>query len=366
MDCVEELVGRCVTIDGVMLEDDEFLGGHLAAGGGVVHLKHVHQCKPEFRQVILGETGITLCQVGGDVAIHAVQRIGNDELVSERAGVAALLVLVLFAFLLIGLNLPGDAQLDGLNGVDAVGAGHLDGTAHTGTIQPIFGEAGHYGAEGADIIEVVAHEAGQLSLDIRGVCLRHLLVFLDADGREGLFVFCVQIGVVLDVEPVSGLTVHHGVDEVPDFALDTDIRDNTQQGFRVDTRRVAGVRVAVGIAVADIEEFAPVIAMLNDIANLVDGGRVVAGAHDELQEVLEAEFNHFIFCHDVVFLSLSDFRSVFGFDGRCDCLIFVFSLCVRLCLFDEALIALVVVTQLKRTLLLYAESSGILCVQLGH
>ena len=66
---------------------------------------------------------------------------------------------------------------------------------------------------------------------------------------------------VLDIDSPRGLLAHSRLHIVADLALDADICRQAITGFDVDSGHVAGVRVAVGIAVFHIEQdhkFVPV------------------------------------------------------------------------------------------------------------
>ncbi|MNG29245.1 hypothetical protein D3C84_1146410 [compost metagenome] len=69
----------------------------------------------------------------------------------------------------------------------------------------------------------------------------------------------VQHRLFLHVDDIArlGLAVGIGLFQrhvVADLALEADIRDQPLVGFRIETRQVAGVRVAVRVAVGDIEQ----------------------------------------------------------------------------------------------------------------
>ena len=66
----------------------------------------------------------------------------------------------------------------------------------------------------------------------------------------------------IDVEALGRLTVlpARHEDVVAHLALDADISDQSVHGFGVDARQVAGVRVAVGVAVGHVEQQHEVVA----------------------------------------------------------------------------------------------------------
>ena len=71
----------------------------------------------------------------------------------------------------------------------------------------------------------------------------------------------VEVGGVLHEDGVGHLVVAGDLDVVADAALDRHIRDQTQHGLRIQARSVAGVRVAIGVAVLAIEEEEELVAV---------------------------------------------------------------------------------------------------------
>jgi len=82
-------------------------------------------------------------------------------------------------------------------------------------------------------------------------------------------VLLVQDGALLDVDVVLvafclfGVVWFHGRHVVADFALQADVGDQSLVGFRVDARQVAGVGIAVGVAVSHVEEEDEIIAVFD-------------------------------------------------------------------------------------------------------
>src|SRR5690606_4848146 len=66
----------------VVLEDEELLARHLAAGGRAVVLEHVHERRPEKVEVRGIEAGL-LGEEGVDKAVAAVQAVGDDLLAAH-------------------------------------------------------------------------------------------------------------------------------------------------------------------------------------------------------------------------------------------------------------------------------------------
>ena len=70
-------------------------------------------------------------------------------------------------------------------------------------------------------------------------------------------------------EYVVALIVPTQIDVVPDFALQRHIRDQALVRFRIQPRHVAGVRVAIRVAVADVEEIDEVVAVCQGFAHVL-------------------------------------------------------------------------------------------------
>jgi hypothetical protein len=72
-----------------------------------------------------------------------------------------------------------------------------------------------------------------------------------------------QDGFFADVDLVWRRLSLGQFDIIPDLALEADIRNQSAARFRVQPGQVAGVRVAVGVTVHDIEEVDEIITILN-------------------------------------------------------------------------------------------------------
>ena len=81
-----------------------------------------------------------------------------------------------------------------------------------------------------------------------------------------------QVGFPLDVYLVPGLVLAGGVHPVPDLALQGNVGDQALGGLGVHSGQVAGVGVAVGIAVLDVEEQHEVVAAFSIGMGLRCGG----------------------------------------------------------------------------------------------
>ena len=115
----------------------------------------------------------------------------------------------------------------------------------------------HHRPKGADIPEVGAHPSGKVPrLDavlrclLEVVCLRH---FWHHSSPRAL-VFDIEGRPFAHIDFVARLVRSRQSDVVADLALERDIGDETLVCLRIETRQVAGVGIAVGVAVDDVEE----------------------------------------------------------------------------------------------------------------
>ena len=67
----------------VMLEDNQFADGHHTARGRSVVFKHIQNCFPKERQIVLVKSGRFACQIGGYKALRAVKAIRHNILASK-------------------------------------------------------------------------------------------------------------------------------------------------------------------------------------------------------------------------------------------------------------------------------------------
>ena len=78
--------------------------------------------------------------------------------------------------------------------------------------------------------------------------------------------FCIatlQGNLILDVDAVAGIVLLDCFHIVADLALEADVGHQPVAGFGVDAGHVAGVRVAVGIAVLHIEQDDKIVAVFD-------------------------------------------------------------------------------------------------------
>ena len=126
----------------------------------MVVLEHIQDGLPEQLQVVLRKAGGFTGQIGGNIALGAVQGIGYDVFAAH------------FGALLFGVGLRGDGHTGdgdflGNDGVNGAGEVQLHRAAHLAAVQCAFHKGGHHGAEGADVVKVGAHEIPQLLIDAR-------------------------------------------------------------------------------------------------------------------------------------------------------------------------------------------------------
>ena len=65
----------------------------------------------------------------------------------------------------------------------------------------------------------------------------------------------------LNIDGVAGVAAFGDFGVVANFALEADVGDETLVRLGIETRQIAGVGVAVGVAVGDVEQKNEIIAM---------------------------------------------------------------------------------------------------------
>ena len=247
----------------VMLEDDQLPHCHFAPGGGVVVLEQVQDGFPQQFQVFFGEAGGLPCQVGGDIAFAAVEAVGDNVL---AAHFGALVLCVRFG----GDGHTGDGHFLGHHRFHAPGKAHLDGATNLAAVQCRLDEGGHDGAKGTDVIEIGAHPVPNVPIQVwifLLLCLHRL--FRHIQRRIGFCITAVQGHAVLNVDAIAGGVLLHRLHIVPNLPLQAHVSDQPQTRFRVYTGHIAGVRVAVGVAVFHVKENHKFISVLDRFAHLI-------------------------------------------------------------------------------------------------
>src|SRR5208282_2288320 len=150
-DAGEELVGASVAQGALVAEGDAGDGPHVGPRGRLVELEHLVEGALQQREVIIGETGAVGSgrEVGVDVAVNAVEGIGDGELAAHGA-VAALLLL---GFFFSRHGAASDGVLVSYDGMERSRQAELHGAAHLAAVDV----GRHDGAEGSHIEEVLAH-----------------------------------------------------------------------------------------------------------------------------------------------------------------------------------------------------------------
>ena len=98
---------------------------------------------------------------------------------------------------------PGDGDLLRKDGVHAAGKAQLNGTPHLTAVQSAFDKGGHDRAEGADVVEVTAHEVTDFAVQGRVVLFGGFQVLADPQIGQGFRVAALEGNLVFDVDPVT-------------------------------------------------------------------------------------------------------------------------------------------------------------------
>ena len=88
-------------------------------------------------------------------------------------------------------------------------------------------------------------------------------VRVETFGGVGELVLLVEHGFFADVDLAAGLLVLGELDEVADFSFEADVGDDAVASLGIDAREVAGIGIAVGIAVGGVEEEDEVVAVIH-------------------------------------------------------------------------------------------------------
>ncbi len=236
-----------------MFKDDEGARSHAAcrAGGGLIELKGVFEGLEKQFEIVFREA----CVVGKervDEAVAAVEAVGDGEFAAHGA--------FLLDVLLIGDGGAGDGMLAGDDGIDGAGEGDLHRAAHLAAIH----FRGHDGAEGADVVVVLAHPCGGSVFDFRF----HGFGRSFTDSFVGSFVLEVVDGSFGKIDALAVLSAASEGDEVADLALEADIGDESLAGFHVDAGQIACIGIAVGVGVLAVEEEEEVVAVVHRIKSV--------------------------------------------------------------------------------------------------
>ena len=178
---------------------------------------------------------------------------------------------------------PRDRVFECDDGIDRACESHLHRSAHLASVDC----SGHHGAKSPHVIEVLAHPCARLlnffsaAFTFFPGCLLlryrfgHFAVsdfgrWVEVQRRIRALMLQVQDGFLAHVDlvttlPIDGnglaLVVRQG-DKVSDLALERDVSDETMSGLGVQPRKIAGVRIAVRIAVLHVEQQHKVVAVI--------------------------------------------------------------------------------------------------------
>ena len=227
----------------------------------MIVLEHVDDSIPQKGEVVLRESRRFARQVRRNVALPAIERIGNHVL-AAHLGVAR------FGAFFGGLGYARDGDLLRNDRVDASSERQLHRTSHLAAVERVFHKRRHHRAERAHVVERRAHEVANLLVKLRIILLELLYVFrIDAKRFERASIVHVENGAILHVDVETGIVLLHRFDVVAHFALQAYVRDDAVSGFRVDARHIASIRVTVGVAVLDIEVDNEIVTVLDRIAH---------------------------------------------------------------------------------------------------
>src|SRR5699024_5816701 len=115
----------------------------------------------------------------------------------------------------------------------------------------------------ADVKKVLAHEIADLTVQRRVVFFGGFQVFVYAQIGQRLGVAALQRHLVLDVDAVTGGVLLGGLDIIADLAFEADVGHQAVAGLGVDAGHIAGIRVAVGVAVFDVEQNDKIVAVFD-------------------------------------------------------------------------------------------------------
>src|ERR1017187_398637 len=242
-----------------MLKVIQAAHNHFATGGGAVVLEHVEQCLEEQTKIGVGETG-AFSEGGRDVAFGRVEGVGDYVLVAHGA--------LLLCVFLLRHGATGDGDFQRGDGVERLTKGELDWAAHLAE-SGAFHHAvtgGQNAAEGTDIKELATKPIlGALSIRVArnfGVLL-YGLVF-------SFLLFRFDDGTLFDqdfevVGISSSASRRKQFDEVTHLPLEANVGNDAAIGIGIKTRQVAGIGVAIGVAVGDFKQEEEVVAVCQDV-----------------------------------------------------------------------------------------------------
>src|SRR5258708_16198434 len=254
---IEQGLGMGIAHRRGMFERDAPSTGHFPPSRGAVMLEHRTQALEQVSKIGLAEPG-SIRKLGVDEHMGTVERIRHDMLAAHRAVLRPLVALVTFLpvglLLLVGGSHASDGDFERQNRFNRARKSNLHRPAHLTGIDT----RAHYRAKGADIEEVVAHEFGKrpgllVALRIEFTVLRDLFG-VSANRLVGLAMAIVEDRALLHIDAVARLIALGELCIIANLALQRHIADQTFIGFGVHARQVAGVGIAVRIAIGHVEQ----------------------------------------------------------------------------------------------------------------
>lgn len=174
--------------------------------------------------------------------------------------------------LLLGVGLGGDGHtsdrdIPEQDGVHTAGKAQLNRAPHLAAVQSALDKGSHDGAEGADVIEIPAHEIPDPAIQLRIGFLRRFQVTLNLQIGQRLGIAALQRHLGLDINAIPGRVLLDGLHIVADLALQADVGHQSAAGFRVGAGHVADIGITVGIAVLHIKENHKIITLLDGLGH---------------------------------------------------------------------------------------------------
>ncbi len=184
-----------------------------------------------------------------------IETIGDGVLATH----GAVVTILLFCRGLGGNRHAGDGVFLSKDGINGAGKSELHRASHLAAVDA----RGHDGAKGAHIVEILAHPVARLIHLVTTLAFLRIPFkqFFRPDSNIGAFMLLVQNGFFLDVDFIGRLLFLHQPNIVAHFALEADIGDQPFAGLCIDAWQVAGIRIAVGVAVLHIEQQYEIVAV---------------------------------------------------------------------------------------------------------
>ena len=226
-----------------MLKHNQLTYSHITACRRTIIFKHIDNRLPQQRQIVFTEACHLACQISRNIAINAIQSIRHDILASH---LGALIFCILFR-----RNChSGNRNLLRHNRINAASKTKLHRTANLTTVQRRFHKSCHNCTKSTDIKEIFAHKLANFLVYFRIVFFQLFdFLFICTPSNIGCIIAIIQRNAVLDINLIAFFILAQRLDTISDLALQAHIRNNTITGFRINTRHIACIRIAIRIAV---------------------------------------------------------------------------------------------------------------------